>query len=116
MTLLISPGTGYFCVNKKLLRLTTARMLDQGTILGLILLTKPPLHKSPIFSFQSTEPETKFEIERRSADPLASDPLWGGNDGSSHRAGELKTFWWEPFWISTTFWDKQMDLPFRQDR
>jgi len=116
MTLLISPGTGYFCVNKKLLRLTTARMLDQGTILGLILLTKPPLHKSPIFSFQSTEPETKFEIERRSADPLASDPLWGGNDSSSHRAGELKTFWWEPFWISTTFWDKQMDLPFRQDR
>ncbi|KAJ3568302.1 hypothetical protein NP233_g5802 [Leucocoprinus birnbaumii] len=114
--LLISPGTGYFRVNKQLLRLTTARMLDQGTILDLILLTKPPLHQSPIFSFQGTEPETKFEIESKSADPLASDPLWGGNDGNNSKPGELKNFWWEPFWISTTFWDKQMDLPFRQDR
>lgn len=114
--LLISPGTGYFRVNKQLLRLTTARMLDQGTVLDLILLTKPPLHQSPIFSFQGTEPETKTEIESRSADPLASDPLWGGADVKDSRRGELKTFWWEPFWISTTFWDKQMDLPFRQDR
>lgn len=114
--LLVSPGTGYFRVNKQLLRLTTARMLDQGTILDLILLTKPPLHQSPIFSFQGTEPETKFEIESKSADPLASDPLWGGNDGTNSKSRELKDFWWEPFWISTTFWDKQMDLPFRQDR
>lgn len=115
-SLLISPGTGYFRVNKKLLRLTTARMLEQGTVLDLILLAKPPLHQSPIFSFQGMEPETKSEIESKSADPLASDPLWGGDDGRNSKRGELRTFWWEPFWISTTFWDKQMDLPFRQDR
>ncbi|KAF9447582.1 hypothetical protein P691DRAFT_776015 [Macrolepiota fuliginosa MF-IS2] len=115
-TLLISPGTGYFRVNKKLLRLTTARMLDQGSVLDLILLTKPPLHQSPIFSFQGTEPETRFEIESKSADPLASDPLWGGDDGNHPNREDLKNFWWEPFWISTSFWDKQMDLPFRHDR
>lgn len=114
--ILISPGTGYFRVNKKLLRLTTTRMLDQGSVLDLILLTKPPLHQSPIFSFQGTEPEARLEIENKSADPLASDPLWGGDDGNNPNSEELKTFWWEPFWISTTFWDKQMDLPLRQDR
>ncbi|KAF7778433.1 hypothetical protein Agabi119p4_2778 [Agaricus bisporus var. burnettii] len=115
-SLLISPGTGYFRVNKKLLRLTTSRMLDQGTVLDLILLTKPPLHTSPIFSFQGTEPEIRHEFDHKHADPLASDPLWGGSDGLHSRPDELNTFWWEPFWISTTFWDKQMDLPFRRDR
>jgi hypothetical protein len=115
-SLLISPGTGYFRVNKKLLRLTTARMLDQGFVMDLILLTKPPLHQSPIFSFQGTEPETRHEFDHKYADPLASDPLWAGTDNTHARPEELKTFWWEPFWISTTFWDKQMDLPFRRDR
>ncbi|KAF9564257.1 hypothetical protein CPC08DRAFT_816078 [Agrocybe pediades] len=125
-TLLISPGTGYFRVSKKLLRLTTTRMLDQGFVLDLILLNKQPLHQSPIFSFLGTEPVYKHDNgldpgkydKERSMDPLLMDPLWGGDDDlkadSSHR--QLKTFWWEPFWISTTFWDKQMDLPFRQDR
>lgn len=44
------------------------------------------------------------------------DPLWGGDDDSNVDARFKKTFWWEPFWNATTFWDKQMDLPFRQDR
>ncbi|KAF8972648.1 hypothetical protein BDZ97DRAFT_1901173 [Flammula alnicola] len=127
-TILISPGTGYFRVSKQLLRLTTTRMLDQGFVLDLILLTKQPLHQSPIFSFQGVDPmarydkagvdqkEGKFEKERMILDPLMLDPLWGGDDDSKTDARQKTTFWWEPFWISTTFWDKQMDLPFRQDR
>ena len=124
-TILISPGTGYFRVSKQLLRLTTTRMLDQGFVLDLVLLTKQPLYQSPIFSFQGTEPradnmggdqkEGTFEKERN-VDPLLSDPLWGGDDDSKADARQKTTFWWEPFWISTTFWDTQMDLPFRQDR
>jgi hypothetical protein len=128
-TILISPGTGYFRVSKQLLRLTTTRMLDQGFVLDLILLTKQPLHQSPIFSFEGLDPlgkydkdgsndykEAKFEKDRNISDPLMLDPLWGGDDDPKADQRQKKTFWWEPFWISTTFWDKQMDLPFRQDR
>lgn len=108
--ILITPGTGYFRVSKPLLRLTTTRMLDQGVVLNLVLLTKQPLHQSPIFSFQGVEPSAKVDGE----DPLMHDVLWC-EDGSVD-ASKKKTFWWEPFWLSTTFWDKQKDLPFRQDR
>ncbi|KAH9479659.1 Vacuolar membrane-associated protein IML1 [Psilocybe cubensis] len=127
-TLLISPGTGYFKVSKQLLRLTTTRMLDQGFVLDLILLTKQPLHQSPIFSFRGSDPVSparssekdgfepgKYEKERK-FDPLVMDPLWAADEDSKGEPRQKKTIWWEPFWISTTFWDKQMDLPFRQDR
>ncbi|KAG7448312.1 uncharacterized protein BT62DRAFT_1059883 [Guyanagaster necrorhizus] len=111
-TMLITPGTGYFRVSKHLLRLTTTRMLDQGFGLDLICLEKPPLHSSPIFSFQGVQPDSKVAVPGS----REMDPLWGGDDDSSHDARTKATFWWEPFWISVSFWDKQMDLPFRQDR
>ncbi|KAJ2916940.1 hypothetical protein MD484_g3439, partial [Candolleomyces efflorescens] len=109
-TILISPGPGYFRVSKPLLRLTTTRMLDQGIVLNLVLLTKQPLHQSPIFSFQGVEPNNRAEGD----DPLANDVLWCEDAGVD--PSKKQTFWWEPFWLSTTFWDKQKDLPFRQDR
>ncbi|KAF5323868.1 hypothetical protein D9611_008253 [Ephemerocybe angulata] len=109
-SILITPGTGYFRVSKQLLRLTTTRMLDQGVVLNLVLLTKQPLHQSPIFSFQGVEPGSKSESD----DPLMHDALWCEDNGVDPSL--KKTFWWEPFWLSTTFWDKQKDLPFRQDR
>ncbi|KAJ7600695.1 hypothetical protein C8J56DRAFT_910997 [Mycena floridula] len=109
-TIVISPGTGYYRVSKQLLRLTTTRMLDQGFGLDLICLTKPPLHQSPIFSFQGFEPEAKDGMHG----PRAMDPLWGGDEDGE--GGKTRTFWWEPFWISVSFWDTQMDLPFRADR
>jgi DEP domain-containing protein 5 len=100
---------------KQLLRLTTTRILDQGFGLDLISLAKPPLHLSPIFSFKGVEPDLKDREVHRGA--RARDPLWGGDDSSASAAGRDKTvFWWEPFWISVSFWDKQMDLPFREDR
>ena len=122
LTLLITPGTGYFRVSKQLLRLTTTRMLDQGFGLDLVCLAKPPLHQSPIFSFQGLEPETKehgigIKMEGKKPYARATDPLWGGDHEPKDWKGKVRrTFWWEPFWIAVSFWDKQMDLPIREDR
>jgi SEA/GATOR complex protein SEA1/DEPDC5 len=122
-TILITPGTGYFVVPKRLLRTTTLRLLDQGFGLDLISLAKKPLHRTPIFSFKGELPELRShnpEKESRigSSGSRELDPLWGGGDGESLLKTQfgLEPFWWEPFWISTTFWDQQMDLPFRVDR
>ncbi|KAH8829331.1 hypothetical protein DL96DRAFT_1814564 [Flagelloscypha sp. PMI_526] len=103
--LLVTPGTGWFRVSKQLLRLTTTRMLDQGIGMDLMCLAKPPLHQTPIFCFQGVEPDSSLAP--------AYDPLWGPDNlvGS-----EIKTIWWEPFFISVSFWDQQLDLPFRRDR
>lgn len=115
-TILITPGTGYFRVSKALLRLTTTRMLDQGFGLDLISLAKPPLHQSPVFSFEGIDPELKTDKDpRTSLNARSMDPLWGGGDNPADPLNKT-VFWWEPFWISITFWDGQMDLPFRQDR
>ncbi|KAG5720836.1 Vacuolar membrane-associated protein iml1 [Termitomyces sp. T112] len=110
-TIIITPGSGYFKVSKDLLRLTTTRILDQGFVIQVVSLTKSPLHQSPVFSFRSTEPKHETMLDGKSvAQPL--DPLWGPVE----KDGEMKTFWWEPLWVSITFWDKQLDLPFRSDR
>ncbi|THU87258.1 hypothetical protein K435DRAFT_821688 [Dendrothele bispora CBS 962.96] len=113
-TIMITPGTGYFRVSKQLLRLTTNRMLDQGFELDLVSLAKAPLHSSPIFSFQGHEPKRRTEIDNLYGS-RATDPLWGADD-EPNEGSEKTTFWWEPFWVSMSFWDEQVDLPFRQDR
>lgn len=113
-TMIITPGTGYFRVSKQLLRLTTTRMLDQGFVLDLVSLAKAPLHQSPIFSFQGVEPELRTDQDGKSS-PRSMDPLWGGDDNPREHINKT-IFWWEPFWITMTFWEKQMDLPFRKDR
>jgi DEP domain-containing protein 5 len=116
-TILITPGTGYFRVSKQLLRLTTTRLLDQGFGLDLVSLAKPPLHQSPIFSFTGVEPELFRKDKDGRVGLRAMDPLWGGDDGPSDwQSRERTTFWWEPFWMSVSFWDRQMDQPLRQDR
>jgi DEP domain-containing protein 5 len=110
--IVITPGTGFFNVSKDLLRLTTTRLLDQGIMLNLVSLAKPPLHQTPVFAFRGPEPkvdpETKFGHS-------STDPLWG-HVAEKVKHEDLKTFWWEPFWVSITFWDRQTDLPVRQDR
>ncbi|KAL5532853.1 IML1 [Sanghuangporus sanghuang] len=125
--ILITPGTGYYQVSKRLLRLTTLRLLDQGVGVDVVSLTKHPLHQSPIFSFKGYEPDTRTERgqideksqwgEKSKNGWKSNDPLWGGDDEAAELASrEKSTFWWEPFWISISFWDEQMDQPFRQDR
>lgn len=113
--ILVTPGTGYYKVNKRLLRMTTRRLLDQGVGLNLVSLTKHPLHRTPIFSFQGLQPEVRPDLLRSSW--RNNDPLWGGDAEAADNLGRDKlTFWWEPFWIAMSLWDQQMDQPFRQDR
>jgi DEP domain-containing protein 5 len=116
-TVIITPGSGYYRVSKDLLRLTTTRILDQGFAIDLVSLNKPPLHQSPIFSFTGTEPSRRSEVAVRPSSLRLIDTLWGDEDEHGERNDRKRTtFWWEPFWMSVSFWDKQMDLPFREDR
>lgn len=101
--IVITPGTGFYRVPKQLLRLTTLRMLDQGFGLDLVSLSKTPLHQAPVFCFQGPDVGG------------VGDPLWGP-DEDARQSGRMKTYWWEPFWISMSYWDRQVDLPFREDR
>lgn len=111
--ILVTAGTGHFRVSKHLLRLTTSRVLDQGFGLDIISLSKAPLHRSPLFSFKGTDPELRQDGMTTAR---GYDPLWGGDIGHEHSSREKHVFYWEPFWLSITFWDRQKDLPMRQDR
>ncbi|KAJ1028691.1 hypothetical protein NDA16_001857 [Ustilago loliicola] len=53
----VTAGTGHFDVDKKLLRVTTERMIENGTGLDLVCLTKMPLHSVPLFHFKSHYPD-----------------------------------------------------------
>lgn len=113
-SIIITPGTGYFHVSRELLRLTTTRLLDQGFAVELVSLAKPPLHQSPIFSFHAMDPELTATAGK--GGPRALDPLWADGEGGQDWDAEKVMFWWEPFWMTVSYWDKQMDQPFRPDR
>ncbi|RKP26450.1 vacuolar membrane-associated protein Iml1, partial [Syncephalis pseudoplumigaleata] len=49
--MVLTPGAGYFEVDKKLLRLTAERMFDSGIALDLVCLDQIPLHAAPLFKF-----------------------------------------------------------------
>nr|CAG8498518.1 4149_t:CDS:10 [Entrophospora candida] len=52
---IVTPGCGRFDVDKKLLRITTERMIDNGIGMDLVCLSKIPLHTVPLFKFKSKE-------------------------------------------------------------
>ncbi|KAI9335535.1 hypothetical protein BDR26DRAFT_1009283 [Obelidium mucronatum] len=47
----VTPSPGTFTVDKKLLRLTTQRMIDNGIACDLVSLARPPLYSVPLFQF-----------------------------------------------------------------
>ncbi|CAG8506457.1 13958_t:CDS:2 [Acaulospora morrowiae] len=53
--IVVTPGCGRFEVDKKVLRVTTERMTDNGIGLDLVCLSKVPLHIVPLFKFKSIE-------------------------------------------------------------
>ncbi|RUS15805.1 hypothetical protein BC937DRAFT_91975 [Endogone sp. FLAS-F59071] len=55
--MMITPGSGKFKVDRKLLRLTTERMTDNGIAMDLVCLSKVPLHLVPLFIFLAKEPK-----------------------------------------------------------
>lgn len=52
---IVTAGSGICEVDKKLCRLTTQRMTDNGVALDLVSLSKPPLHTTPLFQFVSKD-------------------------------------------------------------
>ncbi|RIB15209.1 hypothetical protein C2G38_2247793 [Gigaspora rosea] len=53
--IIVTSGCGRFEVDKKLLRITTERIVDNGIGLDLVCLSKAPLHAVPLFKFKSQE-------------------------------------------------------------
>ncbi|KAJ3011603.1 vacuolar membrane-associated protein iml1, partial [Thoreauomyces humboldtii] len=51
----VTPGPGVFEADKKLLRLTAQRMVDNGIGLDLVCLSKPPLCTVPLFQYVSKD-------------------------------------------------------------
>ncbi|KAI8806164.1 hypothetical protein BJ742DRAFT_855389 [Cladochytrium replicatum] len=126
----VTPGAGYFEVNKKLLRLTTQRMIDNGIGLDLVCLSKPPLHAVPLFQFHlgegnptkqnsaSVNEDAAPAKTARSPDdqnPSAStdrgkpnakwDPLYT----DSHYDDFGSEFYNIPSWVECSFWNSKRD-------
>ncbi|KAI8051520.1 hypothetical protein BDF22DRAFT_777116 [Syncephalis plumigaleata] len=74
--MVLTPGPGYFEVDKKLLRLTAERMFDSGIALDLVCLDQIPLHASPLFKFTSGKPISDSSNTVKDA-PLASSKSTG---------------------------------------
>ncbi|PWZ00659.1 hypothetical protein BCV70DRAFT_174985, partial [Testicularia cyperi] len=136
----VTAGTGHFDVEKKLLRVTTERMIENGIGLDLVCLTKMPLHSVPLFHFKSHYPDP-FELrqhglnstKRRSAGPpplltrTSASRLGGAGQAASappdplyfdskKSVQEQEDFYSMPHWIDCSFYNLQQDKPFRADR
>ncbi|ORX94228.1 hypothetical protein K493DRAFT_337883 [Basidiobolus meristosporus CBS 931.73] len=125
---LITPGTGIFEVDKKLLRITTERMIDNGIGLDLVCLSKYPLYTVPIFKFTSSNvsnlpdaskvSEPKLDKKYLSADHGKSkfsdkssnensekldmwDPLYYDDPNPNN---QLETYYAMPHWIDCSFY------------
>lgn len=68
----VTAGTGHFNVDKRLLRLTTERLIDNGIGLDLVCLTRMPLHSVPLFHFQSQVPVAERPPPPPQPPPLAT--------------------------------------------
>ena len=66
--MVVTPGVGYFNVDKTMLRLTTERLLDAGFTIDMICMSQIPLHVTPLFSYWSRPlPPPKKEEDRDNA-------------------------------------------------
>ncbi|KAJ2767331.1 vacuolar membrane-associated protein iml1, partial [Coemansia nantahalensis] len=66
-TIVVTPSFGVFDVSKKLLRLTTERMLNVGVRVDFVCLAPPPLFRPPVFRFMSCPvPSEQEQLRARS--------------------------------------------------
>ncbi|KAF9111913.1 vacuolar membrane-associated protein iml1 [Mortierella sp. AM989] len=59
---LITPGSGIFDVDKKLLRLTTERMINGGIGLDMVCLSKIPAHIVPLFRWKGPVTDSEGDL------------------------------------------------------
>ncbi|KAJ3396155.1 vacuolar membrane-associated protein iml1 [Lobulomyces angularis] len=87
---LITAGTGFFEVEKKMCRLTSQRIIDNGLALDIVSLSKPPLFTVPLFLFVSREnprPSPRInnlEKSRKSSDPMLNSSVEKRSYGNNY--------------------------------
>ena len=64
--LVISPGTGVYEVDYKLLLATTDNLIDNGVSIDLVCLSRMPLHSVPLFKYRASQakPEDAVAVSR----------------------------------------------------
>ncbi|KAK6348876.1 vacuolar membrane-associated protein iml1 [Orbilia blumenaviensis] len=51
--IIITPGTGHFEVDYKMLQMTTENLVSNGIGIDLVCLSRPPLHSTPLFRYKN---------------------------------------------------------------
>ncbi|KAI9316637.1 hypothetical protein BX666DRAFT_1945315 [Dichotomocladium elegans] len=129
--ILITPGSGKFSVDKKLLRLTNERMTDNGIAMDLVCLSPLPLHVTPLFIFQSSPPPLEIAQEHLLAPPRQIFGKGGSPDTKLGNMTKQKT--WDPLyqddtlpntythyavphWVDCSFYHQETGRFFKQDK
>ncbi|CAG8578264.1 10125_t:CDS:2 [Paraglomus brasilianum] len=111
--IIVTPGTGHFEVNKRLLRITAERMVYNGIGLDLVSLSKKPLHTVPLFKFKSQElskaPLPRWIELTKDTRIDARDPLDYDEKSSEANHEYYKT----PDWIDCSFYSRHQDKPYK---
>ncbi|GJJ78997.1 DEP domain-containing protein 5 [Entomortierella parvispora] len=79
---MITPGSGMFDVDKKLLRLTTERMISGGIGLDMVCLSKIPAHIVPLFRWKGPLADSSgLTSVNNGSGPSPSNMSFGNNSG-----------------------------------
>ncbi|KAL7331578.1 vacuolar membrane-associated protein iml1 [Mucor circinelloides] len=133
--ILITPGVGKFCVNKKLLRLTNERMTDNGIAMDLVCLSPLPLHITPLMCYMDAPLTGEAETVGPVNDTLVPRKplLMTGNSPEMHantnqKAGFVdplyrdsddaatQTYYAVPHWIDCSFYHHETGRFLKQDK
>lgn len=122
--IVVSPGCGRFEVDKKALRITTERLIDNGIGIDLVCLSRIPLHTVPLFKFKSLElskapiPEwfdqKTFGHKSQQAKDLMKPELRDPLDYDEMEANHV--YYKTPDWIDCSFYSRHQDKPFKPDK
>lgn len=127
--IIVTPGCCRFEVDKKLLRLTAERMIDNGIGLDLVCLSRIPLHTVPLFKFSSQQlskaplPDwwnkntsrfaSKFSSQSKDSKLELRDPLDYDDDPND----DANYFYHKtPDWVDCNFYSRHQDKPFKPDK
>ncbi|KAJ3412424.1 vacuolar membrane-associated protein iml1 [Chytridiales sp. JEL 0842] len=97
----VTPSPGLFEVDKKLCRLTTQRMIDNGIGCDIVSLSKPPLYTVPLFQFISKDPYFGFTAPSHLSGN-ASDSFGATSDALIDRHHDHKSDNWDPLYYDAT--------------
>jgi hypothetical protein len=97
----VTPSPGLFEVDKKLCRLTTQRMIDNGIGCDIVSLSKPPLYTVPLFQFTSKDPFHGYS-NVVNISGTGSDVVSHGGDGGLERFNaDVKSDLWDPLYYDS---------------